>query len=498
MSPSPEAEKRGPEQPEAQVEAPESVEFSQEELNDFAEKMFDSVENNTTEVHQISNQTIDQFEAGGLSTEEITQLDNIDRQVKQAKKDFKDSVYTPSFMVIKEQPKESKFDQELTTKSSPEDRETTAEKVEAAKKEIFEKAGERTPDEVKQLLGEVSDILRKEKEQGAGKLADNIGAIENGPHGKEYFVDNGVAYLPREGDAVFVGDTHGDAGATISILEQSRFIENMEAGDKDRKLVFTGDYADRGDEQLKNLEIIMNLKTKYPDNVILLRGNHEEESIGLRYGLLKDLGKKHDKDGFDLFKQYNDTFKELPGILVTANGVAAVHGGIPSRDVSSLKELQDPDVQAEMRWNDPTDKTDDRGDLGNRSTPNSRKFGKGAFNKFLETTGSKVMVRSHEVVINGAEKAFDDKLMTVFSNGSEKSTASGYSSVETAKIATVSLESPIENWQDDNTMDVDYILPDFMQSEEPEASEVKEKPPVKAEEEKAASTPTGGIDWGGF
>ncbi len=507
MSPSPELENRQPEQPEDKIEAPESLEFSQEELDKFAEGLFSDVKEETSEVFQASNQTIDQFEAD-LSPEEFNQLENIEGQAQKARKDFKESVYTPPFVIIREKPSIQKTFAETAskaenTKGMPKEeydqraieaREIMEKGVEAAKKEIFEKAGERSPEEVRQLLGKVREILRKEKEQGAGKLADNISAIENGPNGKECFVDNGVAYLPREGDAVFIGDTHGDADATISIIEQSRFVENMEAGDKDRKLVFLGDYADRGSEQLKNLEIIMNLKVKYPDNVVLLRGNHEEEGSGITYGLLKELGGKHKQEGLELFEQYNEIFQELPGILVTASGVAAVHGGIPSRDISSLRELQDPDIQKEMRWNDPTDQTDDRGKPGNRSNPNSKKFGKGAFNKFLEATGSKMMIRSHEAIQSGAETAFDNKLMTVFSNGSEKSKATGYGSVETAQVATVSLEAPSENWQDDNTMKVDYILPEFMQSEEPKA----EKKPLPKKETKTSGVSLEGIDWGGF
>ncbi len=45
------------------------------------------------------------------------------------------------------------------------------------------------------------------------------------------------------------------------------------------KLVFLGDYCDRGTENLLVLDTIMDIKNKYPDSIIIF-GNHEEFFVG--------------------------------------------------------------------------------------------------------------------------------------------------------------------------------------------------------------------------
>ncbi|PIU03608.1 hypothetical protein COT44_02325 [Candidatus Shapirobacteria bacterium CG08_land_8_20_14_0_20_39_18] len=71
-----------------------------------------------------------------------------------------------------------------------------------------------------------------------------------------------------------------------------------------------GDYADRGTNDVRNLEMVLDLKVRYPQNVVLMRGNHEE---------------------------YVSLFNKLPVVLVTGNGLVAVHGGIPTEEVVNLQ-----------------------------------------------------------------------------------------------------------------------------------------------------------------
>ena len=44
----------------------------------------------------------------------------------------------------------------------------------------------------------------------------------------------------------------------------------------DNKLIFLGDYIDRGPSSKETLEYIFNLQKQYPEQVIVLKGNHEE------------------------------------------------------------------------------------------------------------------------------------------------------------------------------------------------------------------------------
>ncbi len=49
-------------------------------------------------------------------------------------------------------------------------------------------------------------------------------------------------------------------------------------------LNFKGDYVDRGHHSVETLTILFLYKVKYPDRIILIRGNHECREITQVYG----------------------------------------------------------------------------------------------------------------------------------------------------------------------------------------------------------------------
>jgi serine/threonine protein phosphatase 1 len=67
-----------------------------------------------------------------------------------------------------------------------------------------------------------------------------------------------------------IGDVHGCLDKLVRILARCR----EHGGDRPRRLVFVGDYLDRGPDSRGVLETLMNLQRKEP-TVICLRGNHE-------------------------------------------------------------------------------------------------------------------------------------------------------------------------------------------------------------------------------
>ena len=396
---------------------------------------------------------------GELTDDQSQQLDDLNEEAQSARKTLVDHINKSEVI---QTPIVQVGEVELRVPFNIKEQEEgeLMERVENIKKELYENAGERTAEEVEELIADVGEIFKRESEHGEGFIVGKVSDVENGPFGQEYFIDKHIAYLPRKGEAVFVGDTHGDFEATVSALEQTDFIESMESGRKDKTLVLLGDYADRGKKDLANMELVLSLKQKYPDNVVVLRGNHEEAAQVARFGFYKSLEEKF-KDGnkhADLFKKYVKLFDKMPGVCITANGIIATHGGIPNKDIGGLEDINESDQIYDMRWSDPTDETDERVDSVSRG-PGIKKFGKSAFSRFMDSAGSKVMIRSHQTVLEGARRTFDNKLATVFSNGGSESVSTRYvRKVHEPKIAAVSLEDDIGEWQDNDFQDVEYRI----------------------------------------
>src|SRR3954466_1751017 len=72
---------------------------------------------------------------------------------------------------------------------------------------------------------------------------------------------------------VVVSDLHGDSNSLFQILSEINYEHFLSK--TLNKIVFLGDYIDRGGDSLSIIYAICHLKTTYPDSVILMRGNHE-------------------------------------------------------------------------------------------------------------------------------------------------------------------------------------------------------------------------------
>jgi serine/threonine protein phosphatase 1 len=72
------------------------------------------------------------------------------------------------------------------------------------------------------------------------------------------------------GDIYVIGDIHG------CLAPLKRLLENLEPDLHEDRLVFVGDYIDRGPDSRGVVDYILGLRARYPaDNIICLRGNHE-------------------------------------------------------------------------------------------------------------------------------------------------------------------------------------------------------------------------------
>lgn len=140
--------------------------------------------------------------------------------------------------------------------------------------------------------------------------------------------------LKVNGPTVVVGDIHGNLESLVRCL---LFFKNRSKKDPRTKILFLGDYVDRGKNSVECLETILELKLHNPYNVFILRGNHEDISVSsVWFGQLAD---KRDFTKLNsIAGNISRIFSNLSAAAVVHDGVSntfCVHGGISENLISS-------------------------------------------------------------------------------------------------------------------------------------------------------------------
>ena len=181
--------------------------------------------------------------------------------------------------------------------------------------------------------------------------------------------------------------------------------------------------VDRGKQSLEVLTLLFAFKVKYPKNVCLLRGNHEDERINCLHGFLDECLHTY---SYNTWKAVNDVFNVMPLAGIVGERIFCVHGGLSPRLVSifQIQDIHKPTgVPAEtlledLLWSDPAEDASQTGFV-KRSRGLKRgcsyDFGPDEVEKFLQRNRLDMMVRAHEVVQDGFEMYADGRLVTLFS-----------------------------------------------------------------------------------
>ena len=79
--------------------------------------------------------------------------------------------------------------------------------------------------------------------------------------------------------------------------------------------VFLGNYVDRGAYSLETICLLMALKLKYPKQIFMLRGNHEDRNVNKYLGFGDECTKRLSEDinqASSVFSKINEMFDYLP------------------------------------------------------------------------------------------------------------------------------------------------------------------------------------------
>ena len=208
--------------------------------------------------------------------------------------------------------------------------------------------------EEKEMVDFLQDIKKKERfnEEDREKFFKAIEDVGKILDEEETMLNMAL----KSGEEVLViGDIHANVAALEDVFKN--FLKKRNEG-KNVKIVFLGDYGDRGfqgpDNRLNTVKTwwtILELKKRFPDNFFTIRGNHETSDISGAYGGLDSFEAMFDRDAVSdverIFyeKIVKGFFEKLHpcGEITLPNGEKTffAHGCIPVNCKDSKRMLEE-------------------------------------------------------------------------------------------------------------------------------------------------------------
>ncbi|KAF1769895.1 hypothetical protein GCK72_001712 [Caenorhabditis remanei] len=258
-------------------------------------------------------------------------------------------------------------------------------------------------------LGTVVERLKWWSPGNCQKLFLEAELIELCYRAREQFWKSSVL-LQVEAPVNICGDIHGQFEDLLALFELTGYPPHQ-------KYLFLGDYVDRGPFSIEVITLLFAFQILHPEKFYLLRGNHESRPVNMQYGFYLECRKRYSERLYDAFQL---AFYCMPLCAVVSKKIICMHGGI-SEDLIDLNQLNKVDrpcdipdigVIADLTWADPDDKLQG---YGGSPRGAGRSFGPEAVRKFLQLHSLDLVVRAHQVVMDGYEFFAQQQLVTIFS-----------------------------------------------------------------------------------
>jgi serine/threonine-protein phosphatase 4 catalytic subunit len=207
-----------------------------------------------------------------------------------------------------------------------------------------------------------------------------------------------------------VGDIHGQFYDLKELFRVGGEIP-------DTNYVFMGDFVDRGYYSVETFLLLLALKVRYPERIVLTRGNHESRQITQVYGFYDECLRKY--GSVNVWRYCTDVFDFVPLAALVEDKVFCVHAGLsPSintldqiRTLERKQEVPHDGAMCDLLWSDPEDI--DGWGLSPRGA--GYLFGADVVNTFNSTNKLELICRSHQLVMEGYKSMFNDAIVTVWS-----------------------------------------------------------------------------------
>lgn len=271
--------------------------------------------------------------------------------------------------------------------------------------ELVKQAFEARADEYSALIADAKTVLSHEK-----RLRKGGGLVRIAPQAVE--------------SVVVIGDLHGDLESLVHILK-AREVANAD------RIVFLGDYGDRGTESVEVYHLLLTLKlvAGKEERVILLRGNHEgPPDMPVRpHDLQLFFKKKYGTQGQELYERIKDLWEYLPYAVLVTGRYLMMHGGLPVAvscvdDIAFARDAHPASSIFEaLLWSDPIE---GKGCFSSMRGA-GKLFGEDVTDTVLRTVGVKTLIRSHEPC-EGVKVLQNGKVLTVFSRKGDLNKRAAY------------------------------------------------------------------------
>ena len=268
--------------------------------------------------------------------------------------------------------------------------------------DLIDMAIKTSPTEFLKLVEEATQLLANE--------SDRIGRLR---------ITGRLVEVPPTGEAIIVGDIHGDLESLTHILENSNFMQKTKDSE-DILLIFLGDYGDRGFYSPEVYYVVLKLKELFPEHVVLMRGNHEgpDDLLASPHDLPLHLNRKFGEKSSEAYLKLRELFNHLYTAVLIDERYILLHGGAPSQastinDIAYAHEKHPRERHLEeILWSDPWE-----GIKGTYASPRGagRLFGENVTDRLLKMLGVKALIRGHEQSEEGFKTNHSGKVLTLFS-----------------------------------------------------------------------------------
>ncbi|KAL1074732.1 hypothetical protein V6Z11_D11G310300 [Gossypium hirsutum] len=188
------------------------------------------------------------------------------------------------------------------------------------------------------------------------------------------------------------GDIHGQYQDLLRLFEFGGYPPSS-------NYLFLGDYVDRGKQSLETICLLLAYKIRYPDNIFLLRGNHEDAKINRIYGFYDECKRRFN---VRLWRVFTDCFNSLPVAALIDGKILCMHGGLSPElenldQINNIRrptEIPDNGLLCDLLWSDPDSKVKGWAD-SDRGI--SCTFGADVVAEFLQKNDLDLICRGHQV-----------------------------------------------------------------------------------------------------